>query len=162
MAMFWNKKIPWLSLSLLALAYGTFGWIYSETISNLTASILDEKEALVNANLFGLLYGLGAILVVVIALSFTAPVTILQLILGDWFRSDKSAVVSVLIWAFVAVIIVSWLAYFVRLLVLLSAAILARLELQTVGYTQKQGIIILVLICLLSYFLGISFFQYSD
>jgi hypothetical protein len=161
LAMFWHRKIPWFSLGLLALSYGIFGWIYSGLILTWTKIIINNQLPLFTLDIFWVFYGLGVIFVIFISMAFTAPITIFKLFVGDWFKSDKSAVVSVLLWALAVVLIASWLAYVVRLLVLLSSAILARLELQTANYTQQEAIVILGLIALISYSFGIWTFQSS-
>ena len=162
--MYWNQKFPWLSLGFLILTYVVFGWFISES------SFLWSEKFIVENNLFSgqitspiLALGmqvLGAGLVLLICVALTNPIKLLRFCFGSWLDSDNKALVSILLWAFAAVLIVSWLEQFLRLLVLYAAGILARLDLETLGCNQWQTLIILVVISLGSFALGVFSFQW--
>jgi len=135
--MWFIKKLPWASLLLLVFTYGLFGWLISATDRSIW------------------LWLMGASYILLIALALTAPFTLMKTFYTSWLKSDARAFLSVIVGAFVAVLIVTWLEVFVRILVLLSAAALVRLDLQTAGYNEWQCFSILVIISLTGFGLGI-------
>ena len=135
--MWFIKKLPWASLLLLVFTYGLFGWLISATDRSIW------------------LWLMGASYILLIALALTAPFTLIKTFYTSWLKSDARAFLSVIVGAFVAVLIVTWLEVFVRILVLLSAAALVRLDLQTAGYNEWQCFSILVIISLTGFGLGI-------
>jgi hypothetical protein len=131
------KKLPWISLLLLVSTYGVFGWL-------LTAST--------GLALFWLM---GATYILIIASAMTAPWALIKGFYAGFLKSDSRAFVSVIIGAFVAVIIIRWIDVFFRILVLISASALARLDLQTAGYGKWQAFGILLLVSLTGFALGV-------
>lgn len=138
--MLFVKKLPWLTLLILFFTNSVFGWL-------LSASDFSEFSWVV--------WLLGAVYIVLIALALAAPLTLIQNFFGSWLQSDTRAFFSVIIGAFLAVIILCWLEIFVRILVLLSAGALARLDLQTAGYGEWQSFGILAGFSLIGFGLGI-------
>ena len=163
--MSWLKNSPWLALGIVFLAYGAFGWYLLDSIPELTDWLV-EKADLLDVSLPTLaiawtILPVAAALIIILAVSLTAPIFWMKVGIGSWLKSDVKAFASILIWAFAVALIFIWLEYFVRLLVLLSAAILARLELQRVGYTKRQASIILSLCCLAGFCAGgLSFYRW--
>lgn len=135
--MLFVKKLPWASLLLLVFTYGFFGWLISAT------------------NISWLLWLMGAVYILLIALALTAPFSAIRSFYTSWLKSDTRAFLSVIVGAFLAVIIINWLAIFIRILVLLSAAALVRLDLQTAGYTKWQAFGILLSVSLAGFGLGV-------
>lgn len=131
------RNFPWLSLSLLLLTYSAFGWL----LANLTDSWLVWVAA-------------GS-LALFLDLALTAPLTLVRIFLGTWIQTDKIAFLSIIFFSFGAVVILCWFEFFARILVLLSAGALARLDLQTAGYHKGQTLIILFTICTLGYSAGV-------
>ena len=64
------------------------------------------------------------------------------------FKSDIGTFISVIIVAFLFVIFLKWLYFLVKPLVLISATILARLDLLIIGFNQWQTFITLMSISL--------------
>lgn len=135
--MWFIKKLPWASLLLLVFTYGLFGGLISATDRSIWLWIM------------------GASYILLIALALTAPFTLMKTFYTSWLKSDARAFLSVIVGAFVAVLIVTWIEVFVRILVLLSAGALVRLDLQTAGYNEWQCFSILVIISLTGFGLGI-------
>jgi hypothetical protein len=135
--MWFIRKLPWASLLLLVFTYGLFGWLISATDRSIW------------------LWLMGASYILLIALALTAPFTLVKTFYTSWLKSDTRAFLSVIVGAFVAVLIVTWIEVFVRILVLLSAGALVRLDLQTSGYNEWQCFSILVIISLTGFGLGI-------
>lgn len=135
--MLFVKKLPWASLLLLVFTYGLFGWLVSATDISL------------------LLWLMGAVYVLLIALALTAPFGLIRSFYTSWLQSDTRAFLSVIFGALVAVVVINWLAIFIRILVLVSAAALVRLDLQTAGYTKWQAFGILLTVSLAGFGLGV-------
>lgn len=135
--MLFVKKLPWASLLLLVFTYGLFGWLISAT------------------DISWLLWLMGGVYVLLIALALTAPFRLIRSFYSSWLQSDTRAFLSVIFGALVAVVIINWLAIFIRILVLVSAAALVRLDLQTAGYTKWQAFGILLTVSLAGFGLGV-------
>ncbi|OKH19473.1 hypothetical protein NIES593_20980 [Hydrococcus rivularis NIES-593] len=158
-----TKKFPWLSSCLLILTYGVFGWVVAQ--SSLVWSegivaqgralgwIIDDKSVHIVIDL------LGAVLILLIAIAFTAPIALATIFFGSWLKSETRAWISILGWAFAVVFIIRWINYFARILVLVCAALLGRLEFQAAGYNSWQTFIILTLICLGGFTSGVLAFM---
>ncbi len=131
------KKLPWPSLLLLLFTYGVFGWLITASDSS------------------GLLWLLGAAYTLLISSALTAPWALLKGVYASFLQSDSRAFASVIIGAFVAVIFIKWIDVFVRILVLISASALARLDLQTAGYSKWQAFWILLIVSLSGFGLGV-------
>jgi hypothetical protein len=131
------KKLPWTSLLLLLCTYSIFGWL-------ITAS--DSSE---------LIWLMGAAYTLLITSAMTAPWELIKGFYANFLQSDSRAFVSVILGAFVAVVIMHWIGVFVRILVLISASALARLDLQTANYSKWQAFGILFVVSLSGFGLGI-------
>ncbi|MBE9126377.1 hypothetical protein IQ257_16290 [Coleofasciculus sp. LEGE 07092] len=142
--MFFVKKLPWTSLLLLLFTNSVFGWLIA------------ASEWMSKTDRPWLFWLMGAGYVVLIALALTAPLTLLQTVYGSWIKSDTRAFMSVIIGAFLAVLILCWINVFIRILVLLSAGALARLDLQVAGYKEWQAFVILAVFSLTGFGLGIA------
>lgn len=130
------KKMPWGSLVLLLFTYGVFGWLFAPLFSK-GVSLLE----------------IGLILL--IALALTAGMSSLKTLITALLKSDMSAFVTIVVVSFVAVVILRWILISIRILVLVSAGALARLDLQTLGYTQRQAFLILAVVSLSGFGLGL-------
>jgi hypothetical protein len=131
------KKLPWTSLLLLLCTYSIFGWL-------LTAS--DSS---------GLIWLMGGAYTLLISSAMTAPWELLKGFYANFLQSDSRAFVSVIVGAFVAVVIMHWVEVFVRIIVLISASALARLDLQTANYNKWQAFGILLVVSVSGFGLGI-------
>ncbi|NJL82682.1 MAG: hypothetical protein HC890_06480 [Chloroflexaceae bacterium] len=153
--MSWLNKLPWLSLILLLLSYCLFGWYFSATIPlgrDLVLANFDRWNWSIAPESVDLVIFLGmGSAIILVCLSVTAA-SFLDIISGNWFKSDARAVASVLVWTFVVVLTICLFEQFVRLLVLLAAALLARIDLQRLGCNRWQTLLVLTLIC----FAGLS------
>ena len=153
--MLWLKKIPWLSLSILGIAYGVFGWIYASWAiiainqGKLFYWILEKNLITI------LLYGLGTFWVLLIALVFTGPVALMTISIGRWLKSDFGAFMSIILSAMAFALIVQWLELFSRFFVLLASALLVRLDLKNLGLGTRISLMTIGCICLLGFGSGI-------
>ncbi|WP_072620954.1 hypothetical protein [Spirulina major] len=135
-------RLPVLSLFILWLIYAVFGWILAEATSRL------------------LIWELAAVLIVLMALLFTAPSNMVRNVLTGLIQSDSRAFVSVIILAFAVVILGTWFTIFIRLLVLFAAGALARLELQRLGYGEWVSFGLIVCVSLLGFGMGLGSHYY--
>ena len=122
---------------LLLLACGVFGWILSTATEALKIWIL--------AGSFLLLMDMG----------LTAPLTLIEVFFGTWLTSDKRAFLTVLVLSFGFVFAITWISIFARVLVLLAAGTLFRLDLQRAKFRRWQALTILLFTCAIGYAIGI-------
>lgn len=155
--MSWIKKIPWLSLTILLLTYGTFGWIYGSwgiELIEQTTWLGELEDHIANS----IIYGIGIVAVLFIALIFTAPISLITLGVDNWLKSDSRAFLSIFLGAFAFAVIVQRVDYFARFLILISAALLVKLDLQLAGCKTWLSFFILTIFCLLGFIGGILAF----
>ncbi|MEC4806367.1 MAG: hypothetical protein SAJ12_11790 [Jaaginema sp. PMC 1079.18] len=136
------KKIPFLSLTLLFLTYGLCGWSLAQATHQLWIWVV-----------FGLM-----ILILVIIL--VGPVARFRNLLGIWLQSDATAFLSVMVMAFVTVMLVTRLDLLAQWLVLLASGYLARLDLQRAGYQTWPTFAIAAIAALSGYGTGLALQQY--
>ena len=153
--MLWFKKIPWLSLSILIIAYGAFGWIFASW----AVKFIDQGKlfywVLEEDIMTTLIYGLGIFWVLLIALAFTAPIALMTMGLGKWIKSDSGAFMSIILSAMAFALIIQWLDLFAKLFVLLASAMLVRLDLRTIGLNTWISLLIIGCLCLSGFGSGI-------
>lgn len=155
--MAWLKKIPWLSLSLLLLTYGAFGWIYGSW----AIKLIEQKVLLADLEhdvAISTLYGFGAVMILLLTIAFTAPISLITIGLNSWLKSDIRAFLSIFIGAFAFAIIIQRVDYFARTLVLIAAALLLKLDLQLAGCSRWLCSLILTIFCCLGFTGGILAF----
>ncbi|MEG3894270.1 MULTISPECIES: hypothetical protein [unclassified Microcoleus] len=131
------KKNSWLSLTLLFVTYFIFGWKLSE---------FDVPPHIV------WFLAVASILLLAVALSF--PLKDIKALMMRWFSSDAGAFISIILGAFVAVVVVAWMHLFATCLVLISAAALARLDIQLSGWKTWRAFAVLATISLTGVALG--------
>ncbi len=130
------QKVTLLSLLLLISTYFTFGWTLFEVQITLYA------------------WGLIILTIVGLCLLFTTPTNQLQKPIIKWFRTDVGTFVSVLMGAFIIVVIATYLNTFAKILLILSATLLVRVELQIIGIRNWSAFLILLITSLLGLALG--------
>ncbi len=160
----WFLRFPWLTLALVLLAYSTFGWYIASSAALWSHQLvlmgeswkifLDEDTVALGLHLF------AALTVLLVTCGLIAPVALLTGFFGSSFKSDYRASLSILLWSFAFVVMLRWLSYFLQVLVLISAAILAKLELQELKFTELQVWLLLSAICFSGFGLGILAFHW--
>ncbi|EAZ92716.1 hypothetical protein [Crocosphaera chwakensis] len=152
-------RFPFLCIALVVLTYASFGWYIGQSASSWSLWLASQGESwgwiLEDETIFFLLHILAGSLVLLITISLIAPVAIITILFGSSFQSDNKAIIAVLLWSFVIVITLRWITFFAHFFLLLSAAILAKLELQKLGYPQWKVISILIFICFGGFILGL-------
>lgn len=124
------KKFPWLSLGLLFSAYATFGWF------------------LIHATATPFVWTLVCIFALCQALFLTTWFDGLKRFTSAWLRSDLGYFTLIMICALSFTGALVWFKTFGYFLVLVSAEVLARLDLQNSGFNRFQALIVLTLISL--------------
>ncbi|MBW4561614.1 MAG: hypothetical protein KME32_10755 [Mojavia pulchra JT2-VF2] len=124
------KQVPWVSLILLLLSYSTLGWVISET----------------NPRDFVWLILVLAVLVFIGSL--TTPWYKLANFSNVVFKSSLRTFLSSVLLAFLFFVVVAWFRLFLDTLLIISAAILAKIDFQTAGFKQWQAFLILSILSL--------------
>ncbi|NEO85158.1 MAG: hypothetical protein F6J87_13050 [Spirulina sp. SIO3F2] len=137
-----TPQIPFLSLGIVWLVHGVLGWLLAET------------------TYYWLHWSLAACLIVLMALVFTAPSSMVRNVFYGLFRSDSRAFFSVILCALTVVLMVHWSTQSVYIIVLLAAGSLARLELQGAEYGEWQSFTLLTLISLAGFATGLGAYVY--
>lgn len=159
--MVWLKKVPGVSLILLLLTYAAEGWMYCSWVIRL----FEEKVIfswLHEQAYYGLFYGVAILAIVLFIIAFTSPTFLMLVGLDKWLNSDSRTIASIIIGALVFAIVVQWIDYFARFLVLAAAAFLLKLDLQLAGYSRWICSLILAILSWLGFSGGILAFYTWD
>ncbi|MBD2164021.1 hypothetical protein H6G04_06335 [Calothrix membranacea FACHB-236] len=130
------QRVPWVSLTLLLLSYSTLGWVISET----------------KASLF-----VWAIIVLAILLfvgSLTVPWTNMTQVSSTLFKSSTRTFIFSVFAAFLFFVMLAWFRMFLDTLLIIAAAILARIDFQAAGVKQGQAFWLTSLLSLAGVALG--------
>lgn len=154
----WLKKIPRISLFLLLLTYGVFGWLYSEWTLPLSAKLSAKHELVSPLIAQAALFSLGLLSISIAVSYFTSPISLLTLGMSNWFRADAKALLTIALSIVVFAIIIEHPVALTRFLILSSAAMLFRLDLQTSGCSQKSAQIIIIFVSAIAFSAGLLLF----
>jgi hypothetical protein len=170
------KNTTWLSLLLLLITYITFGWyiekgksIYQQFFINYGRgwgwqSLLDSFNLVETDVAVALVYLFAGLSILAVTISLIAPVTLITFAFGSSFKSNLWSIASILLWSFAFVFMLRWFTIFSHLLLLLCAAILAKLDLQDHGWKQWKVSTLVMLLCFLGFTIGVishSYFNFS-
>ncbi|MEM6614215.1 MAG: hypothetical protein AAF652_18580 [Cyanobacteria bacterium P01_C01_bin.72] len=149
------------SLLLLLLTYSAEGWLYCSWIHQFVI----EKNLLpylTIPNRISLFYGIAAIVIMLVVVIFTSPVSLVTVGLNRWLKSDTRAFLSIFIGAFTFAMIVQRVDIFARFLVMVSAVFLGKLDFQLMGCSRWLCSFILVILCWLGFTGGIlAFYRWN-
>jgi hypothetical protein len=115
------KRLPWISLALVLFSYSTLGWVLSEA----------------QAPWFAWLVVMVAILLLVGSL--TAPWSMMANYSSILFRSNTRTFAVAVFGAFLFFLMLAWFRIFLDTLLIISAAILARIDFQASGFKEGQA-----------------------
>jgi hypothetical protein len=138
------RKFPWLSLLLLLIAYSTFSWFLYEV----TATRIVWVAALV----FTLLQ---ALLLTTLSDSFKG-------FINNWLNSDLGYFSLVILLGLFSVALLVWVHILGRMLLLISAEVLARLDLQHAGINNTRALAVLTSVSFLGLAIGWVGHHYGD
>jgi hypothetical protein len=165
--MAWLNLVPLLSTILLVITYAVFGWDIAAKSLGWSQILLEQFQSwqigLEQEMLIAIIHALALMAIVLTSLALTAPVTLMTFFVGSWMKSEVQSIVSILLWSFLFVFVLHWFNLFVEFLVLLSSAILGRIELRSAGFNRLQTLGVLTLICLISFGGGVyGYFHFNQ
>ena len=164
--MSWLEKTPWLSLFILCTTYAVFGWSIASSVDTWIHSTLETVSNIglfLEYELILLIFHLLALgVIVLISLFLTTPVAFITFFVQESISSDFKAVIAIFLWSFIAVLIFCFWNFFSDLLVMVSAGILAKLDLQKLGCKTWQVFVIIVLLAFLSFVVGVVSFEMKE
>jgi hypothetical protein len=135
------KKLPYLSVILLWLTYVVLGWKIYQWFLNWHTWLL------------------AVLLVLLMAILLARPAAIVDFVVSGFLGSDVKAFISVVILSFCSICLLFWFPISAHFLVLISAALLARLDMQLAGLKPRSAFIILALFSLAGLAMGIWLHQ---
>ncbi|MBO1347788.1 MAG: hypothetical protein EBE86_010515 [Hormoscilla sp. GUM202] len=129
------KKLPWPSLAILLVTYTTFGC----TLPSVKLSEMVEYPG----NFSQLAWALAAVLALLLSAALTVPLRKTKRWLIRWLKTDVGMFTGVVTSVFFSALILSRIHLFGSPIVLLLAGSLARLDIQTAGFSERQAFWIL-------------------
>ncbi|WGV27874.1 hypothetical protein [Halotia branconii] len=115
------KRLPWVSLALVLLSYSTLGWVLSEAQTSLSVWLVVLLSVL-------LLVG-----------SLTAPLSLITQYSTILFSSNIRSFAVAVFGAFLFFLMLAWFRVFLDTLLIISAAILARIDFQGAKFSEGQA-----------------------
>lgn len=130
------KRFPWVSLTLLLVAYTSFGWFLAgPEIPNYSFLVAIAWSW-------------------VLCTAFMHPISSFSRFVSRRFKSDTVAFLSICMTAGLAAVVLFWMHVFLHILTIVATEALARLDIQTSGYANRQAFVILFHVSLLGLGLG--------
>ncbi len=130
------KNFIWVSLTLVVIAYGSLGWLMSQ------------------AHLPWFIWLVVAIAILLLLSALTTP----WLKIADYsiifFKSDTRTFAFSVLAAFLFFLMIAWLRVFLDTLVIISATILLRIDVQTSGLSERRAFLITSIFSLTGLALG--------
>lgn len=154
----WLQKVPKISSILLIATYGVFGWIYGSWTMELETEYRLWYGFFRTPIASAVSYGLGLCSIAIIIIFFTAPVAIFTLGMASWFKLDAKGFFTIAASVVIFALVVEYPIAFTRFLILSAAAMLFRLDLQTLGYSQNIAQVILIVLGAISFSAGMLLF----
>ncbi len=170
-----SRRLPVMSLSLLLVAYTSFGWSLISPDSPRSRWLLGVCGFLakyVNLHFLSpvqelsycrqfveqnwIAVVLSIIWIFLSSLAFRSPLTSFTRLITRSFHSDTVAFLSIFIAAGMAAIVLFWLHVFLFILTILAAEALARIDIQLAGFSVTQAFWMLLSVCLVGLGLGVS------
>jgi hypothetical protein len=160
------KSLPFVSIALVIITYGVFGWSVASASVPWAEQLHDQLHVfewdLEEETILLLIHGFALFAITLTTLALTAPITLMTYFVGVWVQAEVRSMVSILLWSFLFVVALRWFNHFTTFLVLLCAAILGRIELRYVGLNQTQTLMLLSVICMAGFSGGAySYFHFN-
>jgi hypothetical protein len=140
-----KPKFPWLSLSLLLAAYTTFSWFFAHSFTQFLAFSTTAVLA----------WGLVLSFTLLQALLLTTLFDGLKLFLNRWLRSDIGYFSLIILISMSVTIAIVWHGVTGYFLVLVSAELLARIDLESARFSRLQILFLLTLISMTGLAIGL-------
>ncbi|PPT10721.1 hypothetical protein CKA32_001236 [Geitlerinema sp. FC II] len=120
------KTRPWISFGLFLVTYMNLGWVLSDS----------------EASRWPWIWGIG--LTILLAEALASPWSVVRNVAVRWLKSDIRGFITALLAAFVAVIFLTWLHVSSHIILLASAGLLFRLDVQIAGLSDLQAFLLLL------------------
>ncbi|MCY7283756.1 MAG: hypothetical protein LH679_10005 [Cyanobacteria bacterium CAN_BIN43] len=130
------KKVPWLSLGILFSAYATFSWFLTHWVISQVSTVWAVWTVWTIVLFYTLLQ----------ALLLTTLFDGVKFFFRKWLRSDVGYFSLIMLGSLSITAALVWFKMFGYILVLLSAEILARLDLQNAKLNRWQSLAILTVV----------------
>jgi hypothetical protein len=130
------KKVPWLSIGILFASYATFSWFLTHWVSSEVGMAIAEWAVWAIVLFFTLMQ----------ALLLTTLFNGVKLFFRRWLKSDVGYFTLIMIGSLSVTGALVWFKMFGYVLVLVSAEILARLDLQNAQLNRWQSLAVLTLV----------------
>jgi hypothetical protein len=118
------KRLPWISLFLVWMSFSTLGWVLSETHTPWFSWIV------------------VVIAVLLLLASLTAPLSTVANYSIIFLKSSSRSFLVAIFGAFLFFLMVAWFRLFLDTLLIIAAAVLARIDFQTAGFKEAQAFVI--------------------
>ena len=138
------QRIPWLSVFLLLATYTTFGWFVA------------AREVALHWQ------WVGAAVVLAVQLALLAPIGLMEILFGGWLQTDSKAMIAIINLALISVFALRWFNWFLRITILLAAAILARLDLRAIGCNRWIVFAVESIVGLGGYYAGLQLHRHPE
>lgn len=122
------QRLPWMSLFLLLISYSTLGWVLSE--NHMPWS-------------FWIVVVIG---VLVLLASLATPFLAMASYSSVFFESSTRTFLIAVVGAFLFFLMVAWFRLFLDTLLIIAAAILAKIDFHTAGFKGKPAFLITSLV----------------
>jgi hypothetical protein len=161
------KKFPWPSWLLFLTIYGVYGWIVGSDNFFLSrfvfaqiklwggSSFLLEHKSWVET----LIKIIETSFIFLVTLFFSDSLRVMKTIIRKPFSSNVLTFIYILLWSSLIPVVFTWFTYFVRFFIILAGALLLRIDLQRYGYKHFSITWVVCLSGILSFILGLTFFQ---
>jgi hypothetical protein len=121
-----TPKLPWTSLVLLFLTYATFGWLLHDWT---------RDRSIWLAVAFGIVV-LGGIV--------TYPSRSVSLSFGRFFKTDTRAFILIVLTSILSIILLTWVQFFIDIVVMCTAGLLVSLDLKTGGWSKPMSLLLVI------------------
>jgi len=115
------QRVPWVSLTLLLLSYSTLGWVIAETKAP------------------SVIWAVTVICILLFLGSLTIPWTRMTDFSSILFKSNTRTFLFAVFTAFFFFIMLAWFRTFLDTLLIIAAAILARIDFHAAGFKEAQA-----------------------
>ena len=130
------KKVPWLSLGILFSAYATFSWFLTHWV----ITRISTGQAVLTV------WAIVLFCTILQALLLTTLFDGLKLFFRKWLKSDIGYFSLIMLGSMGVTAALVWFKMFGYVLVLVSAEVLARLDLQNAKLNRWQSLVVLTLV----------------
>ncbi len=158
-------KFPFLSLIVILLTYGSFGWYLGSSASDWSYWLGQKVNAyglsMKNETFFLLIHLIAIVIIFLIIIGLSNPDTILTIVFGNSFKSDSKAMITVFLWSLITVFLLRWIVNVSTIFLLICSTILAKLEMQKFSVSRYQIIINLFITCFGGFGFGLlSYYEF--